>query len=335
MPLCVLCGEKKKIMRIGLNHMDPRIAAATKDRLAAPLPLFLKDEIRWSRPNTYFFDWMSPADKRRREPTKDEQAAFALRKQRDEVATRRGLLTAFVPLVVGGGVGALLSMLMHEVALPVAAATWLGMTGAGIWWTRQVAPERFLNYEVSLEEMRAAFRLLTLTRAERVYCDTLLLIAAMEPNQEARHAIRQTLGQLNALLEDSRKLERQRQSLLHVLGTHVVGELEKEKETLGKRIEAVSDRVTRQSLEQSLQMVTTRLENARTFEQALVRLNAQQEALVHAFSSAQSALVRMQVAPSAATEQAAQEITETVETMNQQTRSVEKAVEEVMTLRLS
>lgn len=322
-------------MRIGLNHIDPQIAAAMKERLCAPLPQFLKDDIRWARGNKYLFDFESSANKRKREPAADEKSAFSMRKKREERANRRGMTATFAPIALGAGLGFALNATGVGIGWMIGAGVWGVMTGAGLLWAQQASPERFLRYEVSLEEMRAVFRLLTLSRAERVYCDILLFIANMEANQEARHTIRETMNQLNHLLEDSRKLEKRRRGLLSVMGSHVAVELEREQQSLRQRIEAATDRVTRESMEQSLQMVSTRLENALTLEQALVRLNAQQEALVHAFSSTQSALARMQVAPSAATDQAAEEITQTVEQMNQQTRSVEKAVEEVMTLRLS
>jgi hypothetical protein len=333
----VVSQGKEQAMRIGLSHMDPQIAQAVEDRLCAPANQYLKDDILWGGFNPLPFRWEFQASgikvTRKRDPTKEERRAFQLRKSRDELVTRRALTTAFAPLLCGAALGGIISMVEPWAGVTIGLLCWLGGTGAGIWWTSRVTHKRSLQYEVLLDEMRAVFPLLSLTPAERAYCDTLLLVARMDPNQEARRTIRQTIKQLNELMESSRQLETRRQSLLPVLGSNVIAELEAEYSSLDRRLEQAQDSLTRQSLQQSLQMCATRLENARAFEQALERINAQQEAIVHALKSAQSALARMQVAPSPQTEMAAHEISETVEQMNQQTHAVEQAVQEVMTLR--
>lgn len=185
------------------------------------------------------------------------------------------------------------------------------------------------------ENMRDVFASISLTRAERVYCDVLMFLARAQPNEATQQTMRETLGQLNVLVESSRQLEEQRLALLPLLGANVVPELRAEFDRLNQRLEATNDPITRSSLEQSRRMVVSRIEDAHNLQTGLERLNTQQEAVTQTLSSALSSLGRMQITSNPNTEFAMSDIADSVTHMNQQTVAVEHAVEEVLTLRAS
>ncbi len=324
-------------MRIGLDEIDPRIAEAITDRLCASLNEFLRDDIRWGSFQSLPISWEvkggSVKVKRRRDPSEEERLAYALRRRRDEQVSMRALGAAFLPSVAGTAIGWAIAGGTPAAGLAAGLSVWALGTGIGVYWTKRATPRERLRKSVQLEELRSVLPLLTLTRAERVYCDALLLLSRTDATPEAENTLRSTLLQLNDLLTSSRQLEHRRATLLPLLGQHAISELEAEFQALGRRLDQATDGITRNMIQQSLQMCATRIENARAFAQGLERLNAQQEAIVHTLSSALSAMARLQILSDPQTEVAAQEIARSVATMNQQTRSVEQAVEEVMSLR--
>jgi hypothetical protein len=326
---------KGKTMRIGLDDIDPQIAEALEERLCAPMKEFLKEDIHWS--GWFHFNWEFHTGgikvKPKREPTAEERKAYELRKKREERFNTQMVLTTLLPFFAA----VLCFVLLIPVSVVAGMIAGLSCLAAGVFTSVRMglrnSPKAVLRRSLSLEEMRAVFPLLRMTRAERVYCDTLEMLSRVETGPETEQTMRETLRQVNRLLESSRQLEKRRQSLLPLLGMNVIAELEAEYGALGSRLDAATDPVTRQSLTQSLQMCAARLENARALEQGLERLNVQQEAILHTLASAQSALARMQVAPEPQTAFAAEQISDTVAQMNQQTYAVEQAVEEVLTLR--
>lgn len=215
----------------------------------------------------------------------------------------------------------------------------LAAASAGNHIALNAAPQTTKITELQSESLKDVFSSLSLTRAERVYCDVLLFLARAQPNPDTEQTMRETLRQLNDLMQSSRQLEEQRLSLLPMLGANVVPELRTEYDQLKLRLEAASDPVTRASLEQSRRMVLSRIENAHNLQTGLERLNTQQEAITQTLSSALSALGRMHITPDLRVDTNAEfamnDITDTVTQMNRQTIAVESAVEEVLTLRSS
>ena len=326
------------MMRIGLNEIDPMIAAATQERLTAPLGEFLKDNIYWGGLAAYRFQWKANEGKmkmtRKREPNELEKRAFALRKKRDEQLTLRILTTLFatpsvaIPIfLAGAGIG-------HPTADSLATAIGTAVVGgtAGTIWTMRASLKATLSKTLLYDEMKAVFPLLTLTRSERIYCDALQLIARTEADESTEKSLRDMVKQLNQLLDNHRQIETRRHALLSVMGMNNITELEAEYGTLGRRLDQNRDPIARQGLQQSLQACASRLETAKTLGQTLERLNIQQEAITQTLSSALAAMARMQVAPQVQASLVANEITQTVTQMNQQTYATEQAVEEVVRL---
>ena len=184
--------------------------------------------------------------------------------------------------------------------------------------------------------MREIFPQLSLTRSERLYCDILQFLVRTETTLENETNLRDTLAQINGLLASSRQLENRRLTLLPLMGINVHAELQREYTALAQRLQASNDSITRASLEQSLKMISSRMENTRNIELGIERLAVQQEAIAQTLASALSSLARMQLATHLPqTEYVMHDISQTVMHMNQQTYAVEKAVEEVITLRPS
>jgi hypothetical protein len=321
--------------------MDPVVAKEIADRLCGTREPFISKDIQWTKPKrrAILDEEGDSKAKGKRPSTSEQNYTLLMRKRRDDMVARRTFYTAMASVSIGAGVGSglwfLLASIDHHTTIAAATTGVISIAGISIGraWANQATQRRALNYEVMLEELKAVLPYLTLSRAERVYCDVLVMLSQFEANLEARKAIRVTLAQLNDLLADSRRLEKQRKSLLPALGSSPVNELTDERRKLEERITESTDEITRGSLNQSLGHISVRMENSRNLELALERINAQQDAIINALTSSQGALARMQVAPSIQTDIAAQEIIETVAEMNRRTVAVEAAVQEVLTLR--
>ncbi|MCS6775065.1 MAG: hypothetical protein NZ557_00840 [Chthonomonadaceae bacterium] len=324
-------------MRIGLDDIDPQIAAATAERLEAPLQEFLKEDIHWEGLLPWRLQWQSRTGRlelrRKREPTGVERAAYTLRKKRDERMVWRVLLPLLGALVVSAGVFGVLDA-TGNLSLPgilLGIVVLIAGSGAGLWWSWKTT-RADLRRNITPVEMRAVFPLLSLSRAERTYCDALQLLAELQVDASLEPNLRETLTQMNALLQSHRQIEAQKASLLSVMGLHSVSALESERNALEHRLAQTTDPIARQALQQSLQMCTNRLESAQELERGLERLNAQQEAIYHTLSSTVSAIARLQAVPGAHAGVAAEEIGSMIAAINAQTRAVEQAVEEVVRL---
>ena len=311
-------------MRIGLHDMDNRIADELQGHLTAP-----RSELFWT---SFWFPLNTSLVRRMKRPT-EEKHLVPLMQKRERPFLWRVEATAFTSIFLA--ITTLVSSTATE-SMPVflgGAAAWSSATAFGVWRTRFMHPVRQLERNVTLEEMNAVFPILRMTRAERIYCDALQMLARTETDSTTEHAMRDALRQLNDLMKNGRLLESRRANLISIKGLNVLNELQAEYGALGRRLDAATDPVTRQSIQQSLQMCAARLENSRNIEQSLERLNAQQEAIAQTLATTLSAMARLQAAPDVRAEAAAHEIAETVAQMNRQTYAVEQAVEEVITLR--
>ncbi len=323
-------------MRIGLKDLDSNIAAAIRDKLLTPPKEFLQDDIYWGGLLRFQVKGLDFAGglaglglKRKREPSSDEQTAFKIRKRRHDNKIYYSVGTAIIPLTAGGAC----ATLQGTTGLVLGLSVWLAGMLPGIFLVRNADPKRLLQRNITLEELRAVSPLLSLTRAERIYCDIIILLARMDLDPSSENNVRVTLRQLNDLMNSSRILQSKRQSLLSVQGAHQVGELEAEADRLQQQERECTDPSAQISIHQSLEMCLTRLENARYFRAGIDRIIAQEEALIQTLSSALSALARMQLTPETQSAAVAEHISDTIADLNRQAYSVEQAVEEVIQLR--
>ncbi len=324
-------------MRIGLKDIDAEIAAKVAERLLSPLKDFLGENIHW-KGLPWKFRWQAiseaPTFQRKREPNSDERAAYETRCRREDSFAYRVVAAILIPFASALCLIAFLTG-GHEPSgalLLTSGTTWAGGTALGVWWAQKARPQARIAYALSLSEMRSVFPHLTLNRAERVYCDALLMMVRTQTDSGTERTFQEIMLQLNTLLQNYRQLDQKRQSLLPIMGLHSIVDLEREFGELGRKLDTISDPITRNAVQQSLEMCSTRLENARQIVQNLERLQVQQDAIVQTLASALSAMARMQTAPVLQAGETAQEIAQTVSQMNQQTWAVEKAVEEVMTI---
>ncbi len=315
-------------MRIGLLDMDNRIADELKGRLTAS-----KSELFWT---SFWFPLNTGLMRRMKRPNEEKNLVPLMQKRERPFLWRVEAtfftsfffaIAAFVGLIATGDGDASPLFAMGSATACLGAATF------GTWRARFMHPARQMERGVTLDEMNAVFPILRMTRAERIYCDALQMLARTETDSTTEYAMRDALRQLNDLMRNGRLLENRRANLIAIKGMNVLNELQAEYGALGRKLDSSTDAVTRQSIQQSLQMCAARLENARNIEQSLERLNAQQEAIAQTLATTLSAMGRLQAAPDVRAEAAAHEIAETVAQMNRQTYAVEQAVEEVITLR--
>src|SRR5690242_5499864 len=134
-------------MRIGLDDIDPQIAEAMEERLAAPVQEFLKEDIYWGGLLPWRLNWQFHTGKlqlkRKREPTEDEKRAYELRKKREERVALRAVASTFGTIAAGSGVVALMASggEPSPVGIMSGVATWVAGAGASVWWSMRAMPK--------------------------------------------------------------------------------------------------------------------------------------------------------------------------------------------------
>ncbi len=291
-------------MRVGLDAMDGRIGEAFTACVGAAL-------------------WAA-------NPTPEQERIRGLLARRTGTNPGWQMAMAFgaFPFIIAGAQFA-------DANFPVALGLWAAglLTSAGSFFVGRRQPNAVAQMQssVTAEEMSEVFSQLSLSRAERFYCDTLVALAATE-SQEAEE-MRKLLPQVNSLLAQSRALAERRDAVVAATGGHTVESLEAEKASLAQQMADSGDPVVWESLAASGRICEERLGNAREIESALKRLDAQQEVIAQTLGSVHSSVTRRQTAPLGLSAPALAEMQQTVSQINSETRSLEQAVEEVATLR--
>ena len=178
------------------------------------------------------------------------------------------------------------------------------------------------------------------TRAERTYAEIISLLTERGPsgNGHSEKESRSLLSQMNALMQAGSELEAQEKKLRASAAPDQVAALQSEREQLERRRDAAADPVARQALAQSLELCSARLEGARRLGPVRERVQAQQEFVAQTLLTLQGALAHRDAVPegggpSVSLPQAAAQVQEVVAQINNQTRAVEEAVQEVLTPR--
>ena len=232
---------------------------------------------------------------------------------------------AFVPLLAPSGPGLTVTALVAMQALAV------GLVHRGLRRTHEELAQ-FANPEV----MRNAGELIALSPAEKLYCEGVASLSDAERTltEAARGEI---LAQLNDLLSSYRKLDGPvRQSLAARAGAlraQSIEGLEHELAELVRLRDASSDAGARATMDQSISLCSQRLSDARALAPAQEQAEAQQELILQSLAFVQASLSRMAVANSATLPADVGALQSTVTQVNQQTRAVEDAVNEVLALR--
>lgn len=200
-------------MRIGLEHIDPHIAAAMRERLCAPGNLFLKDNIRWadaeetSLIRLFMHQTLRRPDQR--QPEDYERHAYLVHRQREKMTLHRIYITIAGGLIGPALVGMLFYTLMGNLWFGVGVGVLIGLAafGGGGYWAWQATSTHELFYEVTLSEFQAVMPLLPVTELEAAYCDLLTRVCEHDPNQEARRAVRRHINKTKEFVALGRELD--------------------------------------------------------------------------------------------------------------------------------
>ncbi len=174
----------------------------------------------------------------------------------------------------------------------------------------------------------------TTSRIERAYSEVIreLLpqnIGTLPLSAELR---REQMAQLNALLDSGRRLDAVRAAIAATLWTASPETLRAEADSLRERQERATDPATRAAFAQSLTLCEERLRRAESLTHLTERIEAEQELVYQAFRAAQSSIASLRVSPTAAglgDAAGTASVAEVAETIGQQTRAVEAAVQEL------
>lgn len=301
-------------MRITLDDLNGRVAASFREKVRA----LLEEE----SPET---GCLSAAERHARTLLRQETAA--------KVPGRTGSVFPLIAslLLVGSYASFYFDANVPAVVVPVA------LSSLGVLTIGQVVligrETRSQQRHYPPEVMQAVFSLVLRTRAEGIYRDILLLLADRDMPLDDQ-AARDILRQLNLLLENRFRLETQRRKVGSLLAATSLSQLEAERAELGRKAAQTQDAVAGETLQESVDLCERRLQHARALLPMLERLDAQQEVIHQALATVHSALVRLQAASLTLAAVSVSDITETVHRIDAQTRAVEQAVEEVMTLRV-
>ncbi len=313
-------------MQIGLDDLDPQIAAKMEERLAAPLHHYLQDDIFFGMSTRYnipgFVRGMNERD-----ATEEERRAFEHRLERDNVqgnVARARFLAFFLAAIAGS----LVASVTPIIGIMFALFTWLLILQSTSHQIAYRRPANVLRRTVNVEELNAVVPLLKLSSFERTYANTLLWLVNREHYAD-ENSLRATLHDLNKLLTNARQMERQKQQIEEAIQNDSVTNLEAQQHSIAEQLAQAEDSVVRHALSQSLTLCETRLNNARSLETSLKRLDAQREVIQQTFALVQSSLTHSHVSQVQAT---VPHVTHIQQSVSEMASSVEKSVQEMLTL---
>ena len=314
-------------MQIGLDDIDSQIAAQMQERLTAPLHQYLQDNIFYGITSRYGI----PGYMRgfhERDASEAERRAFEFRLHRDNVrsSVARARIVAFVLAAMAGTMVASVAPVM---GILFALFTWLIILQTTTHAIAARRPVAELQRQVSGEEVQAVAPLLKLSPFEGSYVNTLLWLVSREHFAD-ENSLRATLHDLNGLLSNARHLEQQRRQIEEAMQRDSVVDLEGQQAHLTLHLAREDDPIVRQALGQSLALCDTRLQNARSLEVSLKRLDAQREVIQQTFGLVQSSLTHSHVAP---VQPNVPHVTHIQQSISDMAQSVEKSVQEMLTLR--
>ena len=214
----------------------------------------------------------------------------------------------------------------------LAVLSFLTLNGGAIWLGLQgiVRTNKELTRYVSADLMRGATSLVALSPAEQLYCAAVAELVDTEKTL-GEPAQKEMLQQLNELLERHRNLAVPLREFHAASGSSSIAALEEELSSLHQRRDALGDTAARGIMDQSIELCSRRLEQARALEPVRQQAEAQQELIVQTLAAVRSSLARTASRPT--TDGAnVHELQESVTQVNRQARAIEEAVAEVVTL---
>ena len=303
-------------MKIGLRDIDPNIARRIREML---------DYMR-----TIGFE----ADQHRHTPERDAQLAARTVLQRTDTVPH------VVRLASGVGIG-LLTLFMvaggiNSGTIPgpmvMAAPALGGLTYWLSWWVNKQQRVDDLDRSMTSEEVRAACSVINAMRSETSYFESIALMLEIGAQLDVQTGI-DILSELNLLIAQARQLQAHRDNLRAAINAESADALVAQREDLQTKLSRTTDEAARRAIEQSIELLETRCQVAQTLQPSLERVEAQQEVILQTLASVQSSLARMKVAPDALTAPDLAVIQSSISEVTGQTRAVEQAVQEVMSIR--
>ena len=303
-------------MKIGLRDIDPNIATRIREMLDYMRTMGFQDH---QHPNT---------------PERAAQLAARTVLQRTDTVPHVlrlassvgvGFLTVFV---VAGGInsGTIPGFLM------MAAPALGGLTYWLSWWVNKQQRVDDLDRSMTSEEVRAAGSVIKATPAETSYFESIALMLEIGAQLDAQTG-KDILSELNVLIAQARQLQAHRDNLRAAINAESADALVAQREDLRTKLSRTSDDAARRAIAQSIELLETRCQMAQTLQPSLERVEAQQEVIRQTLASVQSSLARMKVAPDALIAPDIAVIQSSISEVTGQTRAVEQAVQEVMSIR--
>jgi len=314
-------------MQIGLDDIDPQIAAQMEERLTAPLHEYLQDNIFFPLTTRYGIPGFM-REYNQREPNDVERRAFEYRLERDNVFEhiKRARFLAFALAAIAGTIVASIAPVM---GILFALFTWLIILQSSTHSIAVNRPAVDINRQLSAEEIQAVVPVMKLSFFERTYANTLVWLVSQDHYAD-ENALRLTLHEMNSLLDNGRNIEEQRKQIEQAMKRDSIVDLEAQEATLRLQLARETDPIVRRALEQSIDLCETRLVNARSLVTSLKRLDAQKELIQQTFAMVQSSLTHSHISPVQANVPHVHHIQQNVSDM---ATSVEKSVQEMILLR--
>ena len=303
-------------MKIGLRDIDPDLARRIREMLDEMQAMGFQDH---QRPLTPERDAQLAA-RAVLQPT--GMAPFVLR-----LASSVGMGFLGLFLVAGG---------INSGAIPgpmvIAGPALGGLTYWLSWWVnkRQRADE--LDRSMTGEEVRAAGLIIHATPSETSYFESIALLLEIGAQLDAQTG-KDIVSELNVLIAQACQLQAHRDNLRAAISADSADALVAQREDLRTKLSRTTDEAARRAIEQSIELLETRCQVAQTLQPSLERVEAQQEVIRQTLASVQSSLARMKVAPDALTAPDIAVIQSSISEVTGQTRAVEQAVQEVMSIR--
>jgi len=303
-------------MKIGLRDIDPNIARRIREMLDYMRTMEFQD-----RQHSH-------------SPERDAQLAARTVLQRTDTVPH------VVRLASGVGIG-LLTLFMvaggiNSGTIPgpmvMAAPALGGLTYWLSWWVNKQQRVDDLDRSMTSEEVRAACSVINAMRSETSYFESIALMLEIGAQLDVQTGI-DILSELNLLIAQARQLQAHRDNLRAAINAESADALVAQREDLRTKLSRTTDEAARQAIEQSIELLETRCQVAQTLQPSLERVEAQQEVILQTLASVQSSLARMKVAPDALTAPDLAVIQSSISEVTGQTRAVEQAVQEVMSIR--
>lgn len=209
-----------------------------------------------------------------------------------------------------------------------------GMVGVGLGFAAALlATVAFMvvqirRVSVTMEELAVLSPALRLTRIQRAYLDSRLVLETLRLPADME---RELTGQLTQLVDEEERLLAMKERG-NVQATRPE-EIEAERETLRERLAAATDPASREALEHGLRTCERRLASARGLSLVIQRVDAQLEMIAQSIGDVRDGLYRMRMAPEASTTSVEMDsIRETLEHVQNHAAAMEQAVAEVQAL---